>query len=56
MKKILIKVLSIILTIILIFSLVLLAVGTLNPLYFWIILAFCAVIAFFGIPRLRKKK
>lgn len=56
MKKILIQFLSIILIILLIISLVLLVAKLINPLYFWIILAVCAIIAFFVIPKIKTRK
>ncbi len=55
MKKILIKILSIFIVIIMIINIIFLVAGIINPLYFWIIIAICAIIAFFGIPRMTRK-
>ncbi len=56
MKRLLIKILSIVLILVMVANLVLLVSGIFNSLWFWVIIAICAVIAFFVMPKLKGKK
>ena len=51
-----IKLIAIMLTILAIADIVLFVFGKITALLFWIVVIFCAIMAYFGIPYMRKKQ
>ena len=51
-----IKLIAIMLAILVIADIVLFSFGKISVLLFWIVIVFCAIMAYFGIPYMRKKK
>lgn len=51
-----VKLIAIMLTILVIADIVLFVFGKITAYLFWIVIIFCALMAYFGIPYLKKKK
>jgi len=51
-----IKLIAIMLTILVIADIVLFVFGKITALLFWIVIIFCAIMAYFGIPYMKKKQ
>lgn len=51
-----IKLIAIMLTILVIADIVLFSFGKISVLLFWIVIIFCAIMAYFGIPYMKKKQ
>ena len=49
------KIAAVILTVLLVFNLVLFAMQITDPLLFWLVLAFTALLAYYILPSIRKK-